>query len=375
MIARSCFDVCLTQRLAQWLCMVLAVALMAGCAASSERGVLNFGLNASPEVKRMTWPSREDGEVPRYVYAGELTGEENFREPQEKKTGASAFWQWLAGMFDNEAARVTLQRPQSGAVDQDGRIFVTDTSRQAVFVFDRNEGRLVVLEDAGEGKRFSSPAGIATGEGGDIYVADADLGIVARLNRNGRSIGIIGKGELRRPVGLAFDASTSQLYVADTHAHDIKVFDADGRLLRTLGQHGDRPGEFNYPTYLALVKGELYVTDTMNARVQVLDAETGQPKRIIGERGMNVGNLVRPKGVAVDDEGNVYVVESYYDRLLVFNKNGEFLMPIGGMGQEVGNFYLPSGVWIDAHNRIFVADMFNGRVSLFQFLGGGEESE
>lgn len=357
-----------------WLGVVLAV-LMAGCATQAERGVLNFGAGVSPEEKRMTWPPMESGEVPRYVYAGELTGEDNFRVPQEKKTGASGFFSWLAGLFDLEAVPVVLQRPQAGAADGEGRIFVTDASRQAVFVFDRQEGRLNVWEAADASRRFVAPTGIALGEGGEIYVADSELGFVTRINREGKSVGVIGTGELSRPVGLAFDAASHQLFVADTHAHDIKVFDAEGRLLRTLGRHGDKPGEFNYPTYLALVKDELYVADTMNARVQVLDAGSGKTKLVIGERGLNVGNLVRPKGVAVDDEGNIYIIESYYDHLLVFNRKGEFLMPIGGVGREVGKFYLPSGVWVDARNRVFVADMFNGRVSLFQFLGGGAESE
>ncbi len=368
MVVRNVF----VAHLIQWAGMALAIALMTGCAASGERGVLNFGI-ATPETKRLTWPSKMDSEVPRYIFAGELTGEENFRVPQEKKTGVGAFLQWLAGLFDSEAAPVILQRPQSGVVGGDGRIFVTDASRQAVYVFDPQEGRLIVWENAKTAIHFVSPAGIALGMAGDVYVADSELGIVARLNPKGEGVGIIGMGELRHPVGLAFDTATQQLYVADTHDHDIKVFSADGRLLRTLGRRGEKPGEFNYPTYLVLARGELYVTDTMNARVQVLDIESGEPKRVIGERGMNVGNLVRPKGVAVDDEGNVYVVESYYDHLLVFNKNGEFLLPIGGMGREAGNFYLPSGVWIDGRNRIFVADMFNGRVALFQFLGGDAE--
>ena len=369
MIARSDY----ARLLPRCLVVVLVAALLSGCATDTKPGVLNFGIDATPDLKNITWPQQESGEVPRYTYAGELTGEENFREPGEKKTGVGAFLQWLAGLFDADAVPVILQRPQSGVADENGRIFVTDTSRQAVFVFDPKEGRLEVWEGAEESRRFVAPAGITLGEAGDVYVADAELGVVARLDRSGKSVGVIGKGELQRPVGLAFDAATRQLYVADTHAHDIKVFDAAGRLLRTLGQHGEKPGEFNFPTYLALARDELYVADTMNARVQVLEAETGQPKRVIGERGLHVGNMVRPKGIAVDNEGNVYVVESYYDHLLVFNHDGEFLMPIGGTGRQAGNFYLPSGVWIDARSRVFVADMFNGRVSLFQFLGGEAE--
>jgi hypothetical protein len=107
--------------------------------------------------------------------------------------------------------------------------------------------------------------------------------------------------------------------------------------------------------------------------VQVLDAETGAARLTIGEQGLSVGNLVRPKGVAVDGSGNIYVVESYYDHMLVYNKKGQYLMGIGGTGRGVGQFYLPSGIWTDAQDRIYVADQFNGRVMLFQFLGGDPE--
>lgn len=320
------------------------------------------------------WPSPKDGEIPRYMYAGQLTGEENLHDPQKQpQTKTSAFFDWLLGLIGSAEAPVVLQRPQSGAVDETGRIYVSDTSRQAIYVFDQKKNRLDVWEGLGDRVHFVAPAGIALGAEDDIYVADSELGFVARLNRKGESLGVIGQGELRRPVGVAFDPLSHHLYVVDTYGHDIKVFDENGRLLRTLGQRGEKPGEFNYPTYIALAKGKLYVADTMNARVQVLDAETGKSELIIGEQGLNVGNLVRPKGVAVDSKGNVYIVESYYDHLLVFNKQGEFLMPIGGTGQKIGEFYLPSGVWIDAHDRVFVADMFNGRVMLFQFLGADAE--
>jgi len=212
---------------------------------------------------------------------------------------------------------------------------------------------------------------VALGAQGEVLVSDAELGLVVRLAADGNPVGTIGAGLLRRPTGIARDAKSGWLYVADTQAHDVKVFDGSGALVRTIGERGEDGGQFNYPTYVSLARGELYVTDSMNARVQVFDAGSGQYRREVGKRGLFVGNLVRPKGVAVDSESNVYVIESYYDNLLVYNAGGEFLMPLGGTGSSTGRFFLPAGVWTDERNRVFVADMFNGRVVVFSFLGGG----
>lgn len=344
---------------------------LGGCA--TEPGVFKF--NPSDAVGNQTelvWPAKDQTEIPRYLYLGELTGEANFHK---QDNGAKSFVRWVADLIQGEAQPVILQRPQSGVVDENGRVLVTDTSRQAVYVFDQVQGRLDVWTNAVGLTHFASPTGIALGPDGDVYVADSNLGFVVRLDRQGRNSGVIGKGVLKRPVGVAFDTLQNLIYVADTYAHDIKVFDEQGNLQHTLGQRGDGGGEFNFPTYIALSQGELYVVDTMNAQVQVLDMVSGELSRVISRRGLNVGDLVRPKGVAVDGEGNAYVVESYYDHLLVYDRKGQFLLPIGGNGKEPGKFYLPSGVWVDTKNRVYVADMFNGRVSVFQFLGGGQEGE
>ena len=112
------------------------------------------------------------------------------------------------------------------------------------------------------------------------------------------------------------------------------MFDDEGRLIDIIGQRGEGPGEFNAPTHIALSNGRLYVTDTLNARIQVLDLN-GEPISMIGKRGLYLGNLTRPKGVTVDADDNIYVVESYYDHLLVFDKQGQFLLPIGGTGDNL----------------------------------------
>ena len=353
---------------------LMASLLLLGCATNQPNVFKLTPPDIQGENKEMTWPTKDQVEVPRFLYLGELRGEENFQKAEGIGTIRKVI-SWLADFIFGEAVPVILQRPQSGLVDESGRIFVTDTSRQAVYVFDQKLGRMDVWEQAVGNIHFSSPTGIALGMEGDVFVADSNLGFVVRLNAKGENVGVIGDGVLKRPVGVAFDALLGLLYVADTYDHDIKVFDAEGNLLHMLGHGGDGVGDFNFPTYITLNQNELYVVDSMDAQIHVLDTVTGDPKRQFGERGLNIGNLVRPKGVALDSERNVYIVESYYDHLLVYNQKAELLLPIGGTGQNPGQFYLPAGVWIDKSDKVYVADMFNGRVSVFQFLSGVQSSE
>jgi DNA-binding beta-propeller fold protein YncE len=349
--------------------IVLLGALLAGCASSDiVRGRLHLGMDDAPEGSKLMWPAAP--EVPRFLYTGTLTGEPNFRPESEARGFFNTLGRWIAGLDGKPASPLVLQRPGALVGDDAGRLYVADASRQAVFVFDEKAGELLLWDSAEGQQRFQSPAGVAVAPG-RVFVSDAELGAVFVLDAAGQPLRSIGRGQLQRPTGLARDAQRGRLFVADTYAHDVKAFNDAGELLFVIGRRGSGPGEFNFPTHLAFAGGELYVTDTLNNRVQVFDAEGRVLVRAVGARGLLLGNLVRPKGVGVDGEGNVYVVESYYDSLLVFNPQGEFLMPIGGTGTATGRFYLPAGVWVDARNRVHVADMFNGRIVLFQFLGGG----
>jgi DNA-binding beta-propeller fold protein YncE len=351
--------------------LILAI-LLAGCAGTAEKPVLQLGLDASAATKRLMWPSEKTGEVPRYFYAGELTGENNFAKPASSGREARHFLARLLDIVIGETPPLTLDRPQSGAVDEGGRILVTDAGRGGVFVFDEAAGKLSFWSKADALQNFISPVGVAIGPDGQVFVSDAELGLIARLDRNGETLAPIGKGELQRPTGIAYEPRTHRLFVADTQAHQIKVFDTEGKLLSTIGERGENPGQFNFPTHLAVGHDKLYVSDSLNARVQVISTPTGHYLGTVGKRGLFVGNLVRPKGVATDSEHNVYVVESYHDYLLIYNRRGEFLLPIGGIGDGPGSFHLPSGIWVDARNRVFVADTLNSRVAVFQFLGGDD---
>ena len=345
---------------------VIALAVLSGCAAAPLEMVY------LPEDRapgsRLVWPGPP--EVPRLAYAGELIGEENFRAVEGQRDGAALrMLRWIAGIGREKGVR-ELIRPQSGMVDESGRILVTDAGREAVVVFDESAGELNFWAEAERGRSFQSPVGIAADGEGGFLVADADIGYVLRLTRDGEPAGSIGAGLLERPTGLCRSDVSGEIFVADSAAHDIKVFNTAGRLLRNMGGRGTDAGRFNGPTHLSCSGEELYVTDTLNARVQVLSL-SGELRVSIGQRGLFVGNLVRPKGVATDRDGHIYVVESYYDHLLVFGEDGELLLPVGGSGNGAGQFFLPSGAWTDDGSRLFVADMFNGRVVVLDYLGGG----
>ncbi len=341
----------------------LLVLVLAGCASPSPTR-MQFETSTAPEAEQV-WPPPPD--IPRYRFVGQLTGQQNFHGDRDGQGMGKKVFGWLVGLMSGKQTPIVLQRPQNGFTDNEGRVFVTDVSRAAVYVFDQVRGELLIWEMAGAGLRFRTPLGIIPGPENQILVVDADLARVVRLNSRGKPQGAFGGEVLKRPVGIARDAERGHIYVSDSQAHNIKVFDDNGKFLREIGHRGEGLGEFNAPTYLTFSQGRLYVTDTLNARVQIFDRE-GKPLRSLGRRGLFLGDMPRPKGVATDSERNIYVVESYYDHLLIFNDKGEFLLPIGGTGNRIGEFYLPAGVWTDERDRVYVADSFNGRIMVFQYL-------
>lgn len=353
---------------------ILAVLLtVSGCATQdSRRGELRFDLGEEAAKKEIVFPPPPD--TARYVYTGQLIGERNFVFEKPKERSLGSFLRWISGV-DEANDVVELKRPVAVATDRLGRIFVTDMGVGGVMIFDKPAGELRVLRQADAANLFKAPTGIAVNTQGDLFVADSELAIVARFDSEGSLRAPIGAGILKRPVGVAVDPATGRIVVVDADASDIKVFDREGLLVAVHGRLGDGIGEFNRPTFVAVRNGEIYVTDTFNARIQVLDLETGEVLSSFGRRGLFVGQLVRPKGIAVDAYGNIYVIESYYDHLLVFDRKGRFLMGIGGTGYDQRSFYLPSGVAVDSTNRVFVADMFNGRIATYMFLGDEADSD
>ncbi|MDH3658965.1 MAG: 6-bladed beta-propeller [Alphaproteobacteria bacterium] len=339
------------------------VGLLESCATepASQLGMLQ------PAADARVWPGAP--ETARYIHVTTLEGEQNFEIDRRPSAMAKRVAKWVVGLVVGDVPPRQLQRPVSGFTDRAGRVFVVDASLRAVVVFDLARGEVDIWKDATELEGFGAPIGIAPDGKGGVLVTDAELGSVFHLDRAGDPIGRFGQDDLERPTGIARDPTTGTIYIADTVAHDIKLFDDQGKFLRSIGERGVEEGAFNYPTHLSFADDRLYVSDSLNFRIQVLNA-SGEAEQSFGETGLYLGNMVRPKGVAVGGDGRVYVAESYHDHLLIYDQDGRFLLPIGGAGKGVGQFYQPSGIWTDRQRRVYVADMYNGRVVVFRELTG-----
>lgn len=258
-------------------------------------------------------------------------------------------------------------RPSGVAVDGNGGVFVADTGLQVVHYFDVKQKKYHQLYQITQNERLQNPIGVAVDAAGQLYVSDTDLNRIFVFNQKKKMVRVIGNdARAKRMSGLAIDPVRKRLYAVDTMGHQVLVYSLEGEPRGVIGKRGIEAGTFNFPTYATVdADGALYVSDSLNFRVQVFDAE-GKFQSQLGSLGRQLGQFSRPKGVAVDRDKNIYVVDTLYDTVQVFNSAGELLLNFGESGESPGTFWLPAGIAVAQDGQIYVADTYNKRVQIFQ---------
>ena len=179
-----------------------------------------------------------------------------------------------------------------------------------------------------------------------------------------------GLGEFSLPKGMAVDAE-GNLYVADSENHRIQVLDGDGQPLREWGTQGNGPGQFLQPWGVAVSpEGNVYVADTWNHRIQAFDAD-GEYLRswgVFGETGDDLwldGTFYGPRDLAFDEDGNLYVADTGNKRVLKYDPEGNLVAVVGGAGREPGQLQEPVGLAVGPDGTLYVADAWNWRIQAF----------
>jgi sugar lactone lactonase YvrE len=294
-----------------------------------------------------------------------LTLERSFSSEREVKW-KRGFFKKIVDFVAGEPEFRSMVRPYSVATDSRDRIILTDPGAIGVHVFDFAQQKYKFLSRREAKEPLLAPQCVAVDRQDNIYVTDSDAGKIFVFDANGRFQRIIGslkggEGFFKRPTGIAVDSDAQRIYVSDTWRNKIYVMDMQGSVMQIIGKNGTGNGEFNFPTELRLHGNDLIVVDAMNFRVQVL-SRTGVFRYAIGQ-------IFRPKGIGVDSEGHVYVVEGLSHLVQVFDNQGRLLYYFGQKGSGLGDFQLPAGLAIDRNDRVYVVDSFNRRAQVFHYFG------
>jgi DNA-binding beta-propeller fold protein YncE len=252
-----------------------------------------------------------------------------------------------------------LNFPSAVAVDSAGTVFIADTWNHRIRRVDAKTGIIQTIAGTGHTKW--------TGDGGP--------GITATLNE---------------PVALVLDGT--RLYIADQSNNRIRLLDLESGMLTTVAGTGDSgytgdempavESALAGPSGLALDhEGNLYIADTFNGRIRMVDRNTGILSTVAGdgadfryERGTNeqAQSLARPYGIALTPQGDVLITDSDHHLIRKWDMKKKAMTLIAGNGQSAwagdggpaidASLSFPFGVAVDSGGNIAIADTFNHRI-------------
>jgi DNA-binding beta-propeller fold protein YncE len=252
-----------------------------------------------------------------------------------------------------------LNFPSAVTVDSLGTLFIADTLNHRVRRVDSHTGIIQTIAGTGQSKW--------TGDGGP--------GVSASLNE---------------PVALALNGRF--LYIADQSNNRIRMLDLESGVITTVAGTGDSgyngdgmpAGESSLagPSGLALdQEGNLYIADTFNGRIRMIDRNTGILSTVAGdgaefryERGVNEQSqaLARPYGIAITPQGHVLITDSDHHLIRKWDATKKEMILVAGNGQSAwagdggpaseSSLSFPFGVAVDALGNIAIADTFNHRI-------------
>ena len=266
---------------------------------------------------------------------------------------ASAFEKFVLG----EPKKVEGITTPYGVAIFEGKLYVCDVGKRTVEVLDLENRTFGYLT---KDQRLMNPVNIFIDDDGTKYIADPTAGAVFVFDRNDNLSTILGKGLKINPIDVMVRGSLC--YVTDFASNRIVILDrATGREIMRVGKKSDRQrqvdslselpnGEFSLISDMALdIEGNIYVTDKAAARITHFE-RSGTFRRTIGRLGDNIDEFVRPKGIAIDNEGRIWVIDAGTEVAKIYNQQAQLLLFFGLPGNEPGMMNLPAKIVLDYDN-------------------------
>jgi len=274
----------------------------------------------------------------------------------------SGIIEYVAG----ESESLNIIKPYGISVVK-GKIYIADTIIGGILIMNIEDESFELLQPRGLGQ-FKKPINCFKEENGKLYVVDAERTQVLVFDSLDTYLTAFGEDVLIRPTDVF--VNDSLIYVSDIKDGNVKVFSKDDySLIRTIGDKslGDN-NRIYQPTNIFVKDGKVFVSDFGDFKIKIYSID-GELQDTVGSYGRNIGQFVRPKGIAVDDSLNLYVVDAAFENVQIFNKDGKLLMFFGGTYEGPGDMWLPAKVVIDYDNleyfQKYVYEGFNLKYLIF----------
>lgn len=250
-------------------------------------------------------------------------------------------------------------------------MYVTDTNHKQVQVFDSTGTSVFKFGKQGNGEgQFQFPYGIAGDKNENVYVADLYNDRISIFDSKGKFLKYFTDENkkpdfLKAPGGLRIYGD--KLWVTDIKQGKAFEYDLNGKKLMELSTATAKDDTLNAPNAIAVDSdNNIYVSDTGNQRLVVYDKK-GKFLRIINGslNGKGDSKFVNPRGIGVEPNGTLLMVDNMTHYVYGFDKNGKQVFQFGGIGADKDQFYLPNGLFVDDKGEILITDTVNERVALY----------
>lgn len=274
-----------------------------------------------------------------------------------------SFSSFIFGQDEN----IIINKPYGVAVSK-GKIMVCDTYIHGLDIIDMEKNKFEQFVPGGKGE-LKVPLNCFVGKNGYLYIADVERKQIVVFDENRKYVNAFGEVENFKPVDVF--VQDDKIWVTNLAGHQINVYSNDSSftLLNSFPEvnKNDANSLFS-PTNIFVTADKVYVTDFGDFKVKIYTLE-GEFISSVGTYGEGIGQLARPKGIAVDRDANLFVVDAGFENTQIFNKDGNLLMFFGGNYKGPGDMWLPAKVILDYDNlkyfQKFVDPSFNLKYLIF----------
>jgi DNA-binding beta-propeller fold protein YncE len=278
---------------------------------------------------------------------------------QDSRTGGASYR--VVADFPQLSPSLTLGAVSAVATDSKGNIFVFHRGEPPILILDR-QGKL--LRSFGD-RMFTSAHGLRIDAGDNVWVTDNANHTVTKFSHDGAPLMKLGEKDVagedathfNKPADIAF-ATNGDFYIADGYGNSRVVkFDKAGKFIKAWGKKGTQPGEFNLPHAIQIdAKGDVYVADRENNRIQVFDADGKFLREFSG---------FAPFGLFITPDQHLFVADGRANKALKMTLDGKVLASWGMTGTEPGNFQLPHGLTVARDGAVYITEITGKRFQKF----------